>query len=95
LATSRWRKEYLVKGPNLVFSIAGHDTLSRFGFEIYGAIDAYSCYIVWCYVAISNRTAVSVNKQYLGLIRHTLHMPMVIRSDKGNYNLLLLYPSVT
>ena len=87
-ATSRRRKEYFVKGPNRVFSIDGHDKLSRFGFEIYGAIDAYSRYIVWCYVGISNRTAVSVNKQYLRLIRHILHMPKLIRSDKGNYNIL-------
>ena len=89
-ATSQRRKEYFVKGPNQVFSIDGHDKLSRFGFEIYGAIDAYSRYVVWCYVGISNLTAVSVNKQYLRLIRHTLHMPKLIRSDKGNY--YILYP---
>ena len=87
-ATSRRRKEYFVKGPNRVFSIDGHDKLSRFGFEIYGAIDAYSRYIVWCYVGISNRTAVSVNKQYLRLLRHTLHMPKLIRSDKGKSNII-------
>ena len=79
----RRRKEFSVKGPNRVLSIDGHDKLSRFGFEIYGAIDAYSRYIVWCYVGISNRTAVSVNKQYLRLLRTTLHMPKLIRSDKG------------
>ena len=64
-AVSRRQEEYFVKGPNRVFSIDGHNKLSRFGFEIYGAIDAYSRYIVWCYIGISNRTAVSVNKQYL------------------------------
>ena len=84
-ATSRQRKEYFVKGPNRVISIDGHDKLSRLGFEIYGAIDAYSRYIVWCYIGISNRTAISVNKQYLRLVRHTLHIPKPIRSDKGNY----------
>ncbi|PUU74717.1 hypothetical protein B9Z19DRAFT_998584, partial [Tuber borchii] len=71
--------------PNRVLSIDGHDKLSHFGFEIYGAIDAYSRYIVWCYVGISNRTAVSVNKQYLRLLRTTLHMPKLIHSDKGNF----------
>ncbi|CUS06634.1 unnamed protein product, partial [Tuber aestivum] len=81
-AISRRRKEYFVKGPNRVVSIDGHDKLSRFGFEIYGAIDAYSHYIIWCYIGISNRTAVSVNKQYLRLIRNTLHVPKLIRSDK-------------
>ena len=83
IGKSRQQKEFTVKGPNCVLSIDGHDKLSRFGFEIYGAIDAYSRYIVWCYVGISNRTAVSVNKQYLRLLRTTLHMPKLIRSDKG------------
>lgn len=77
------RKEFGIKGPNRVLSIDGHDKLSRFGFEIYGTIDAYSRYIVWCYVGISNRTAISVNKQYLRRLRITLHMPKLIRSDKG------------
>ena len=51
-----------IRGPNRVLSIDGHDKLSQFGFEIYGAINAYSRYIVWCYIGISNRTAASVNK---------------------------------
>ena len=90
----RRRREFSIKGPNRVLSVDGHDKLSRFGFEIYGAIDAYSRYIVWCYVGISNRTAVSVNKQYLRLIRTTLHIPKLIRSDKGKsfyliYNYLI------
>ena len=90
-AISPRRKEYFLKGPNRVFSIDGHDKLSRFGFEIYGAIDTYSRYIVWCYVGISNRTAVSVNKQYLRLLHQTLHMPKLIRSDKGKNNLFSIY----
>ena len=89
-AVSRRRKEYTVEGPNRVFSIDGHDKLSRFSFEIYGAIDAYSRFIVWCYVGISNRTAVSVNKQYLQLLRSTMRLPQLIRSDKG-MTLVLIY----
>lgn len=83
-AFTTWRRrEFLIQGPNKVPLIDGHDKLSRFGFEIYGAIDAYSRYIVWCYVGISNGTAISVNKQYLRLLRNTLHLPLLIRSDKG------------
>ncbi|RPB03304.1 hypothetical protein L873DRAFT_1670864 [Choiromyces venosus 120613-1] len=93
--TQRKRKEFTVKGPNQVLSIDGHDKLSRFGFEIYGAIDAYSQYIAWCYVGISNWTAVSVNKQYLRLLRTTLHMPRLIRSDKGTETVLLAASHVT
>ena len=62
IGKKRQRMKFTVKGPNHVRSIDGHDKLSRFGFEIYGAIDAYSRYVVWCYVGILNRTAVSVNK---------------------------------
>ncbi|KAL3496438.1 hypothetical protein BJX62DRAFT_222109 [Aspergillus germanicus] len=32
--------------------------LSPYGIEIYAAIDAYSCYIIWIYVGISSRTVV-------------------------------------
>ena len=81
IGQKREQKEFIIKGTNRVLSINVHDKLSRFGFEIYGAIDAYSRYIVWCYVGISNRTAISVNKQYLRLLHTTLHMPKLIRSD--------------
>jgi len=83
IGKQRERKEYTVKGPNRELSIDSHDKLCRFGFEIYGAVYAYSLYIIWCYVGISNQTAVTVNKQYLRLLRTTLHMPRLIRSDKG------------
>lgn len=48
------RKAYSVKGPNRVFSMDSYDKLSRLGFEIDRVIDAYSCYIVWWYIGISN-----------------------------------------
>ena len=54
IGQKRQCKEFTVKGPNRVLSIDGHDKLFRFGFEIYGAIDAYLRYIVWYYVGISN-----------------------------------------
>ena len=73
----------MVKGPNRVWSINGHDKLSRFGFQVYAAIDAYSRYIVWCYIGHSNRTAISVNKQYLTTVSLTNIIPKMIRSDKG------------
>lgn len=89
LALRRKRRRYLVQGPNRVLSIDGHDKLSRFEFQIYGAIDAYSRYIAWCYVGISNRTAVSVNKQYLQMVRSTSQIPKPIRSDKGTETVLI------
>jgi hypothetical protein len=41
------RGQIIVKGPNRVWSIVGNDKLSRFEFEIYGCIGAYSWYIIW------------------------------------------------
>ena len=85
----RKRGQFMVKGPNRVWSIDGHDKLSRFGFQIYAAIDAYSRYIVWCYIGHSNRTAISVNKQYLATVGSIKLIPKLIRSDKGGETTLL------
>lgn len=79
----------MIKGPNQVWSIDDHDKLSRFGFQIYGAIDAYSRYMIWCFVGHSNRTAVSVNKQFLSAIRSHNTIPQLVRSDKGTETTLL------
>ena len=68
----------MIKGPNQVWSIDGHDKLSRFGFQIYGAIDAYSRYMIWCFVGHSNCTAVSVNKQFLSAIRSHNTIPQLV-----------------
>ena len=43
LGTKRKRRlEYIVPGPNYLWSIDGHDKLVNYGIEIYGVIDAYS-----------------------------------------------------
>ena len=64
----RVRGEYIVPGPNLIWSVDGHDKLAEYGIEIYGAIDAHARYIPWCTTGISNRTAVSVLSGYLEII---------------------------
>ena len=38
----RKRGRYVVKGPNCVWSVDGHDKLKEFGFHIYGSIDSYA-----------------------------------------------------
>lgn len=87
--TLRRRGQFEIKGPNRVWSIDGHDKLSPFGFQIYAAIDAYSRRILWCYVGHSNRTAVSVNKQFLTTVRQLNIFPKLIRSDMGGETILL------
>jgi hypothetical protein len=56
----RWRKRYTVRGLNRIWSVDGHNKLSEYGFQIYGIINAYSQYIIGCYVGISNRTQIAV-----------------------------------
>ena len=79
----RHRGEYIVPGPNYIWSLDGYCKLDPYGFEIYAAIDAYSRYIVWVYVGISARTSVSVLRQYLDTIQDIQVMPSIIRSDRG------------
>ena len=64
----RMRGEYIVPGPNYIWSVDGHEKLKPYGIEIYACIDAYSRYIIWIYVGISAGTAVSVGRQYLSTI---------------------------
>ncbi|KAL3475663.1 hypothetical protein BJX99DRAFT_271041 [Aspergillus californicus] len=63
--------------------------LAPYGIEIYAAIDAYSRYIIWIYVGISARTAVSVLRQFLDTIKVTKELPRFVRSDQGTETILL------
>lgn len=67
----------------------GHDKLSFWGIQIYAAIDAFSRYITWCYVGISNRTQISVLRQFLEVLQETKIQPRYIRSDKGGETVLV------
>lgn len=79
----RHRGEYIVPGPNYVWSIDGYCKLQHWGIEVYAAMDAYSRYIMWIYIGISCRTAVSVLKQYLDTLETQEIMPQVLRADRG------------
>jgi hypothetical protein len=84
----RQRGRYVLKGPNEVWSVDGHDKLADFGFEIYGFLDAYSRFVLGVYVGISNRTAISVQKQYLEVVQR-YGFPKLIRSDHGTETVLM------
>jgi hypothetical protein len=51
----RQRSRYRVKGPNHLWSIDGHDKLTQFGIEIYRMINAYSRFVLDCYVGIGTQ----------------------------------------
>ena len=61
----RYRVAYIAPGPNFLWSIDGCLKLAPYEINIYAGIDAYSRYIIWVYVGISSRTAVSVLHQFL------------------------------
>ena len=85
---NRKRGEYIVLGPNFIWSIDGHDKLAEWRFQIYGGIDAYARKIIWIYAGISNRTSQSVLRQYLTTCSTLGFQPKIVRSDRGKETLL-------
>jgi hypothetical protein len=85
----RHREEFIVPGPDYIWSLDGHDKLSDWGIEIYAAIDAYSRFIIWIYVGISNRTAQSVLMQYNNTVRKVGYHLRILRTDRGKETLLM------
>ena len=83
------RLNYETKGPNWLWCVDGHDKLSSYGIEIYGCVDAYSRKIIWWYVGLSNRTGISVCRQYLNTIKVVGRCPNFIRSDCGSETTLM------
>ncbi|KAH8820058.1 hypothetical protein F5884DRAFT_826498 [Xylogone sp. PMI_703] len=77
------RGEFIVPGPNFVWSVDGYCKLRFVGIEIYAGIDVYSRFVPWVYVGISNKTAISVLRQFLDLVNSLDIHPLHIRSDRG------------
>jgi hypothetical protein len=63
--------------------------LEPFGIEIYAAIDGYSRFIVWIYVGVSARTAISVHRQYLDCVFTNGFIPLVMRADLGTETIIV------
>src|SRR5207248_7760718 len=76
-------ENYITAGPDYLWCLDGHDKLAQYGIEIYDAIDAYSRKIIWSYVGNSNRTRLSILKQYLQAVKARGLCPSFIRTDKG------------
>ena len=84
----RHRGKYILPGPNFTWSVDGYMKLASFGIEVYAGIDGYSRYVVWIYVGVSSRTAVSVLKQYLEIVQHGKKQPRFLRSDRGTETMM-------
>jgi hypothetical protein len=57
-----------VQGPNFLWSVDGYDKLSHWGFYVHGCIDAYSRYIIWLQIGITNKKSQVILKYYLDAI---------------------------
>lgn len=79
----RARGDFVVPGPNFVWSIDGYCKLRFAGIEIYGMIDAYGRFVTELYCGISNDCAVSVLRQYIDCVTDLGYGPLHIRSDRG------------
>ena len=77
-------RDFIVPGPNFLWSIDGHCKLQHWGFHIYCGIDAYARYVPWVYVGIDAATPVSILKQYLDTAEATGIVPQFLRADRGS-----------
>jgi hypothetical protein len=82
-------ENYITSGPNFLWCLDGHDKLAQYGIQIYAAVDAYSRKIMWFYCGNSNRTAISVVRQYFNAVKDIGLCPRFIRTDKGTETFLL------
>jgi hypothetical protein len=81
--------EFIVRGPDWLWCIDGHDKFRNYGIGIYAAVDAFSRRILWFYLGNSNRRAVSILRQMTAAVRSHGRCPRFWRSDHGNEVLLL------
>jgi hypothetical protein len=85
----RHRGEYVVPGPNYIWSADGYDQLKPYGIEIDACIDGYARYVVWVYVGTSNSTAVSCLSQFMNCLEVVRLQTRFIRSDRGGKTVML------
>ena len=77
------RRLYFGRGPNWVWHIDGYDKLKPYGFNIHGAIDGFSCRILWLRVIRSNKNPSFVCTQYLECVKCIGGIPRKVIGDHG------------
>lgn len=80
---------YIVPGPTKIWSMDCYLKLANYGIEIYAAIDTYSRYVIWIYIGILARTAVSVLYKFLDTLNTSKTMCEIIRSYRGTETVLI------
>lgn len=77
------RGAVITPGPMYSWSMDAYCKYEFVGIQIYAAIDVFSRYIMWIYVGITGRSAVSVLAQYVATLGNLGVVPQKIRSDRG------------
>ena len=80
------RRTYRSQGPNLIWLIDRYDKFKPFGFAIHGAIDGYSCKILWLKVLPSNNNPKVIGGLYLNYVIQLKVTPKIIRADRRREN---------
>ncbi|KAG6201126.1 hypothetical protein E4U50_006832 [Claviceps purpurea] len=90
-----YRGNFRVSGPNFFWCLDGYEKLSRFGFQVYACIDAYSRCVIWLYCGRSATTALSILKQYLRTVKTLGMRPLLTRTDRGRETPLMVMAQAT
>ena len=86
---NRRRRDFVVPGPNWMWSLDGYCKFERVGIQIYAAIDTFSRMVLWVYCGISARTETSVKRQYCDILQKGFDLPELLRTDHGGETGLL------
>ena len=85
----RYQGQYMIPGPNYLWSLDGYDKLKAYEIQVYACIDAHSWYIIWIYIEISNCTSISVLRQYLNILKTENIQLQILCTDQGSETVLM------
>ena len=80
---------YFPRGPNWVGHIDGYDKLKTHGFNIHGAIDGFSCCILWLKVIRSSKNQSFVCTQYSDCVKFIEGVFREVAGDHGTKNVFV------
>ena len=77
----RHRDEYTISKSDFVWSVNEYCKLNDWDLKIYACINAYFRNIIWIYVDLFARTAISVKSQYVKVMKKNNVISQFIRSN--------------
>jgi hypothetical protein len=77
------RRVFRTYGPNHVWSIDGHDKLTRFGITVYGVINAWSRKILGLFVYVTNNNPRHISVYFFNLVSKIGGVPLKVTVDYG------------